>query len=301
MKNIITCMELNQWLNEGRDFILLDVLIPECYGSRHIPGATKACVYEMDFLDQVRKVIADKKKCIVVYDSSDRSMASTWAARKLTAAGFQQIFELGGGMDEWEGSGYPVDVLGPEMEEDTVIADGLHAVDPSLSRLEWMGRNIGKRHHGTIDVKEGEIRIENGKMTSGALTLDMGTIKNIDLQDNALNSLLIRHLSSDDFFDVENYPTARFEIGECRPMENAAPGSPNYSLKGTLTIKDVSREVLIEASVVAGEKGCILAHSFFDIDRTLWNVCYGSGKLFEKLGMHLVNDVITLELFLTAH
>jgi hypothetical protein len=29
-------------------------------------------------------------------------------------------------------------------------------------------------------------------------------------------------------------------------------------------------------------------------------VTYGSGKLFEKLGMHLVNDIITLEFFLVA-
>ncbi len=300
MKNIITCMELNQWINEGRDFILLDVLLPECYGSRHIPGATNACVYEMDFLDQVRKVIVDKKKCIVVYDSSDRSLASAWAARKLAAAGFQQVWELSGGMDEWEGSGYPVDVVGPEMEEETAITEGLHAIDCSLSRMEWIGRNIGKRHHGTIDIKEGEIRIANGAMTGGAITLDMGTIRNTDLQDSVLNSLLIRHLSSDDFFDVENYPTARFEISECRPMENATPGSPNYSIKGTLTIKDVSREIQIQATVSTGENGGVVAHSFFDIDRTLWNVSYGSGKLFEKLGMHLVNDTISLELFLNA-
>ncbi len=300
MKNIITCMVLNQWLNEGRDFILLDVLLPECYGSRHIPGATNACVYEMDFLDQVRKVIVDKKKCIVVYDSSDRSMASTWAARKLTEAGFQEVWELSGGMDEWEGSGYPVDVLGPELEEETVLTDGLHKVDCSQSRLEWIGRNVGRRHHGTIDIKEGEIRIANGKLAGGALCLDMGSIKNTDLQDNVLNSLLIRHLSSDDFFDVKNYPTAKFEIAECSTIEDATPGSPNYSIRGTLTIKDVSREIQIKASVAPGEKSCVMAHSFFDIDRTLWNVSYGSGKLFEKLGMHLVDDTISLELFLTA-
>lgn len=300
MKNIITCMELNQWINEGRDFILLDVLLPECYGSRHIPGATNACVYEMDFLDQVRKVLVDKKKCIVVYDSSDRSMASTWAARKLNEAGFQEVWELSGGMDEWEGSGYPVDVLGPEPEEETVLTDGLHKVDCSQSRLEWIGRNIGKRHHGTINIKEGEIRIANGTLSGGALCLDMGSMRNMDLQDSVLNSLLIRHLSSDDFFDVKNYPTAKFEIAECSTIEDAAPGSPNYAIRGTLTIKDVSREIQIKASVAPGENSSVMAHSFFDIDRTLWNVSYGSGKLFEKLGMHLVDDTISLELFLTA-
>lgn len=300
MKNTITCMELNQWINEERDFIILDVLPPEYYGSRHIPGAINACVYEMTFLDQVRERIGDTNKCILVYDSSTKSMASACAARKLATAGFQQVLELVGGMDEWEGSGYPVDVLGPDIDEEAVITDGSHQIDCSLSRLEWIGRNICKRHHGTIDIKGGEIRFEKGMLTGGAITLDMGTIRNIDLEDDTLNGFLIRHLSSDDFFDVEHYPTAKFEIMECAAIPDATPGTPNYSINGTLTIKDVSREILIQATVTPGENRIASAHSCFDIDRTQWNINYGSGKLFEKLGMHLVNDIISLELFLTA-
>ena len=43
-----------------------------------------------------------------------------------------------------------------------------------------------------------------------------------------------------------------------------------------------------------------VAQAAFDIDRTDWNISYGSGKLFEKLGMHLVNDRIDIELFFVA-
>jgi len=300
MKNTITCIELNQWINEERDFVILDVLPPEYYGSRHIPRALNACVYEMTFLDQLRELVRDANTCIVVYDSSAKSMASACAARKLAAAGYQQVLELLGGMDEWEGSGYPVDVVGPDIDEEAVITDGLHQVDRSMSRLEWIGRNIWKRHHGTISIKDGELRFEKGVLDGGWVTMDMGTIKDVDLEDDTLNALLIRHLSSDDFFDAEHYPTAKFEVMECSAIPGATPGTPNCAIKGTLTIKDISREILIHASVVAGENGSVLAHSCFDIDRTQWNINYGSGKIFEKLGMHLVNDIISLELFLTA-
>jgi hypothetical protein len=34
----------------------------------------------------------------------------------------------------------------------------------------------------------------------------------------------------------------------------------------------------------------------FDLDRTTWNVLYGSSSYFEHLGMHLVYDLITVEL-----
>ena len=44
----------------------------------------------------------------------------------------------------------------------------------------------------------------------------------------------------------------------------------------------------------------LLVQGVMEIDRTRWNVMYGSGTFFEKLGMHLVNDLIALELFITG-
>jgi polyisoprenoid-binding protein YceI len=128
----------------------------------------------------------------------------------------------------------------------------------------------------------------------------MTSITNTDLADKDLNSLLIRHLKSDDFFDVERYPEANFELTEGGPLVGATPGSPNYFIRGKLTIKGITKEFSIPAVIVPGENGGIKAHAYFDIDRTEWNVLYGSGKLFERLGMHLVNDLISLELIITT-
>jgi polyisoprenoid-binding protein YceI/rhodanese-related sulfurtransferase len=300
MINAISCKELYLWITEGRDFILIDTLPPEFYQSRHIAGAHNACVYEITFLDQIREIIRDTNACIVLYDSSDRSQGSAYAAEKLSAIGFQQVFVLSGGIEEWEGSGYPVKVVGPELEEEPFLSDGAHPIDCAQSRLEWTGRNIMKKHIGTIAVSAGEICVINGEVTSGSITLDMHTIKNCDLQDKSENSLLVRHLKSDDFFDVEHFPTACFELLECGILVGATTGSPNHFIKGKLTIKGITKEISIPAIIVPGENGGIRAQTFFDIDRTEWNIAYGSGKLFEKLGMHLVNDTISLELFITA-
>jgi hypothetical protein len=40
--------------------------------------------------------------------------------------------------------------------------------------------------------------------------------------------------------------------------------------------------------------GRLAAEAHFDIDRTQWNVLYGSGKYYEKLGKHLVHDDVTI-------
>jgi len=300
MMHTISCKELYQWITEERTFIIIDTLPPEFYQSRHIAGAHNACVFEMNFLDQVREITRDTNSCIVLYDSSNRSQGSACAAEKLSAIGFNQIFTLSGGIEEWEGSGYPVTIGGPEIEEKPTLSDGVHPIDCAQSSIEWTGRNIIRKHFGTIDISGGEITVKDGDVTAGSITLDMRTIKNCDLQDQEENNLLVCHLKSEDFFDVERFPTAGFELLTCEVLFDATPGSSNYFINGELTLKDVKREISIPAIIVPGENGSIRAQAHFDIDRTEWNIAYGSGKLFEKLGMHLVNDTISLELFITT-
>jgi len=301
MDNRMTCKDLNLWIVEERDVIILDVLPPECYGSRHIPGARNACVYEITFLDQVKQITQDLEKPIVVYDSSHRSKASGCAAGKLVDAGFRKVMELSGGIEEWEGSGYPVEICGPDLEEEQALGDGVRNIDCKASRVEWAGRNIVKKHYGTIGVSGGEIVVKDGLVTGGTIAIDMQSIRDIDLTDKEENSLLIRHLKSDDFFDVERFPSAVFKMVECGLLVGATPGSPNHFIKGELTIKGVTRELAVPAIIAPGDDGSVKAHACFDIDRTEWNVFYGSGKLFERLGMHLVHDTITLEMFISAN
>jgi polyisoprenoid-binding protein YceI len=83
-------------------------------------------------------------------------------------------------------------------------------------------------------------------------------------------------------------------------IKDALGGISNYQMKGVLTIKDVKRPIEFPAMIVSIGDGVLNGQAHFDFDRTLWNVRYGSEKFFEKLGMHLVNDVVSLELFLVA-
>jgi polyisoprenoid-binding protein YceI len=71
-------------------------------------------------------------------------------------------------------------------------------------------------------------------------------------------------------------------------------------IAGLLTIRGKTRPLCFPAMVAAQADGILKAQASVDLDRTLWDVCYGSGKLYERLGMHLVNDLISLELFIAA-
>ncbi len=295
----ISCAELKQ-LADKNAIAVIDVMTPEDYAARHIPGAHNACVYEIAFLDRVAESGVDRAAALLVYDATGKTQAAENARDKLLRAGYRSVSILAGGLAAWRSSGYAVEGSNPDAIAPVSLIDGTYAIDIQTSRLEWIGRNDNKRHNGSIAIAGGELVVCNGKPTKGRIQVDMRSISDFDLQDESWNSLLIRHLKSDDFFSVDLFPNAGFELTGWETLPEATPGTPNGVAAGLLTIKDVTRPLRFPADISPAEDGSLKAHAVFDIDRTQWNVNYGSGKLYERLGMHLVHDLISLELFITA-
>jgi polyisoprenoid-binding protein YceI len=112
--------------------------------------------------------------------------------------------------------------------------------------------------------------------------------------------MLVRHLSSDDFFDVAKYPMAKFQLTAAEPLPPGTAGSPNYEISGRLTLKGVTDQVTFSAIVGQTEPETIVAQGHLEFDRTRWDVQYGSGKFFALRGKHLVNDLVQLHLIIFA-
>jgi len=298
MNATIPAHELQQLIESG-SVCLIDVLLPEDFACRHIAGAANACVYEMVFLDRIAECVPERDKPVVVYDDSGTTLAARTAKEKLERAGYRNVAILEGGLQAWQAAGFEVESSAPAPPPAT-IRDGVYRVDAEKSVVEWIGRNINNRHHGRIAISGGEVVMANGLPQSGRFVLDMNTITNLDLQDEGWRGMLHRHLKSEDFFDVEHYPTATFELRGAAAIAGATPGTANVEIAGQLTIKDTSRPICFPAIIAAQEDGALKAQAALDLDRTLWAVCYGSGKLYERLGMHLVNDLINIELFIVA-
>lgn len=297
MNASVAASELQKLINGG-SVCLIDVLLPEDFECRHIPGAGNACVYEMVFLERAAGCIPDQDSVVVVYDASGTTRAARTAKEKLERAGYRNVTILEGGLQAWQAAGFEVEsnaAVPPLM-----TLDGIYRIDVEKSAVEWTGRNINNRHHGRISLSAGEVVMANGRPVSGRFDLDMKTISNIDLQDEGWRGMLLRHLNSEDFFDVEHYPSAVFELRGAAAIAGATPGTPNVEIAGSLTIKGITRSICFPAIIAAQEDGSCKAQAALDLDRTLWNVCYGSGKLYERLGMHLVNDLISIELFIVA-
>jgi len=129
--------------------------------------------------------------------------------------------------------------------------------------------------------------------------MDMNSIVNVDLTDAALNAKLTGHLKSDDFFGTAKFPVSKFEITKVDALNDPNKPGMNSTITGNLTIKDITKSISFPAEIRI-ENGVLNAKADFDIDRTEWNVKYGSGKFFENLGDKMISDNFNLKLSLTA-
>lgn len=103
---IIKKEELKKWLDEKKDFVLIDVLSRGSYEGRHLPNAKNAAANETDFLDQVEKLVPNKETIVVVYCASFTCQLSPRAASMLADTGYTNIYDFKGGIADWQDAGY---------------------------------------------------------------------------------------------------------------------------------------------------------------------------------------------------
>lgn len=172
-------------------------------------------------------------------------------------------------------------------------------IDKAQSSVAWEGTKVTGRHYGTIGLKESEVYLVDNQIVGGNIVIDMTQIVVLDLEDPETNAQLQGHLESDDFFSVATYPEATFEMARIVKRENAAEGEPNYTISGNLTVKGITHGVTFPAHVnVRDEK--LTAKADFDLDRTQWDVRFGSGRFFENLGDNLIHDNFNIKLDIVA-
>ena len=109
-------------------------------------------------------------------------------------------------------------------KEESVTDSQTFTINKEQSNIDWKGYKIFKSentsHFGTMDFSEGDINVKDGKLVSGKLVIDTKSITTTDIEDKVLAAKLDNHLKNSDFFDVEQFPTATFEITKVTPSEH---------------------------------------------------------------------------------
>ena len=110
------------------------------------------------------------------------------------------------------------------VKEESVADSQTFTINKEQSNIDWKGYKIFKSestsHFGTMDFSEGDINVKDGKLVSGKLVIDTKSITSTDIEDKELAAKLDNHLKNSDFFDVEQFPTATFEITKVTPSEH---------------------------------------------------------------------------------
>ncbi len=162
------------------------------------------------------------------------------------------------------------------------------------STVAWKGSKPAKTHNGTIAISEGYLAFDKDKLSGGNFVIDMKTIKNLDIEDKEYNGKLVGHLSSADFFDVENHAFSVFTI------TGVEDNGDKVMVKGNLTIKSIKKNIEFPATITMSDTTVTFKSEPFTIDRTEWGVKYNSGKFFEDLKNKLINDEIELAIEVVA-
>ncbi|MBN1338308.1 MAG: YceI family protein [Bacteroidales bacterium] len=182
-------------------------------------------------------------------------------------------------------------------------------VNTASSQIEWLGTKPTGQHTGTIMLQSGSLTVIDGELKGGQFIVDMNSIINHDLEEEEWNTKLVNHLKSDDFFSVEKFPTARFEITSVEKFEGIeepkkepeGEEAPTHLITGNLTMKGITKSITFGA-VVKSESGAISAYTpQFKIDRSEWDVRYQSKKFFDDLKDKFIHDDIALTIKLIAN
>lgn len=157
-------------------------------------------------------------------------------------------------------------------------------IDATKSTINWVGKKVTGQHEGTVALEKGALIFKGKKLAGGNFTVNMTSISTTDLKAGQGKEKLDGHLKADDFFGTEKFPTATLVFKSI-----ASKGANEYSVTADMTIKDKTNPVTFTITV-NGNK----ATTSLSIDRTKFDIKYGSGSFFDNLGDKAIADQFDL-------
>lgn len=169
-------------------------------------------------------------------------------------------------------------------------------VNVEESNIIWNGYKVTGSHTGTIKLESGALEFEDDRLVGGEFAIDMTSINVTDLSGNSKKKLE-GHLKSKDFFGVKKHPTATFVITQV--VSRGTPG--DYKIVGDLTIKENTNEIKFLTTLEEEKGNKTKATAKVKVDRSEYNVRYGSGSFFDNLGDKTIYDEFDLEIMLVVN
>ena len=160
-------------------------------------------------------------------------------------------------------------------------------IDAAKSSIEWLAKKVTGQHNGTVNFKDGALVFKRKALKGGSFTVDMNSLTATDLQ-GEYQVKLNGHLKAEDFFGTSKFPTASLVF------KKIATKSANlYTVTADLTIKGITKPITFDLAVNGNA-----ATTTFNVDRTKYDIKYGSKSFFASIGDKAINDEFELKIAL---
>ncbi len=190
------------------------------------------------------------------------------------------------------------DAMDAEANVTKGIPSAMYDVDLAASSISWEGTKVvGGGHTGNIPVSNGNIVVANGNIVAGRFTMDVKGLTNDDLPADKAGKLE-GHLKSADFFEVEKFPTAQFQVVSVQPVTDVE--GVTHNITGNLMLKGVNKSITVPANVSIEGDMVKATTPKFTINRMDWGIEYGNGGIAGIAQDNIISDEVGLELNIVA-
>lgn len=160
-------------------------------------------------------------------------------------------------------------------------------INVAKSSVEWLAKKVTGQHNGTVNFKSGAIVFKGKNLAGGSFVVDMTSMTATDLT-GEYKDKLDGHLKADDFFGTAKFPTSTLTFKKI-----ANKGNGIYGVTADLTIKGITKSISFDLTVKANS-----ATTTFMVNRTKYDIKYGSKSFFESIGDKAINDEFELKIAL---
>ena len=179
-----------------------------------------------------------------------------------------------------------------------IIPDGMYMLTKVESVIIWTAKKInGSGHTGTISTTNGKMKVMDGEIKGGIMTIDMNTFTCTDLEGEDKEGFE-SHLKSEDFLDVEKFPTSDIKIISVSQQEDKLISQITLQMHGSTV--EYETPILIKEKVLEDGTIAYEISGELEIDRTKHKINYGSGSFFDNLGDRAINDNVHIKFVFTA-
>ena len=164
-------------------------------------------------------------------------------------------------------------------EKPVPLAKGAATLSPDNTKIQFVGTHVGAKP----DPRTGGFAKFSGKAQIDETTR---ALKSVSVQVDTASLFteipkLTDHLKTADFFEVREYPTAKFESTKITMKGDQA------TITGNLTLHGVTKEITIPATVKVAAEGLVIK-SEFSIDRTEFGMKFSPDRVEKKVTLTVV-------------